>query len=537
MLPIFYIVVTALLSVLFLSMRDFPVVTGSILASGSGEKLYMKILIPLLAAGVIAFCGLRPAPSGEAVSAALSLPSVKLLLPVGIATLASVVLTLRISRFPAVQFAFIGAIAGLERAYGSGFGWDAASAYLISWIIAPLLCGALAALIYKIYVGIASRRSAHLIKRESLLLSLSVIASLLLVCAYSFNNAVLFCCMPLSEYGAGLRGAAFSVLIAIIAGVICFKRAGFERDTIADYNLDITSESTFAVILSMAAVLGLFSAGFLRSAGLTATPLPAGLLFVSALTGISLARGGAFIDGDSVVKCLFAAVLSPLLGALTCYSLCRIIDGDIVNTLIVLGLAGLVTGVVLYLQWQARNKLRKQIVRNREQQVYNTRKSLSALEVKAEMTEKDLLGKLEIKRKELVDFAVGVSDQKRFMEKFYDDLRSIRALPEGPERNAGLDRLLSTLRERMYFSREMNDFYARTEVLHKDFNMRLAEAYPNLTENERRLANLLRQGFSSKYIASLMNITPKSAEINRYRLRAKLGLKREDNLVQFIKSI
>ena len=537
MLPIFYIVVTALLSVLFLSMRDFPVVTGSILASGSGEKLYMKILIPLLAAGVIAFCGLRPAPSGEAVSAALSLPSVKLLLPVGIATLASVVLTLRVSRFPAVQFAFIGAIAGLERAYGSGFGWNAASAYLISWIIAPLLCGALAALIYKIYVGIASRRSTHLIKRESLLLSLSVIASLLLVCAYSFNNAVLFCCMPLSEYGAGLRGAAFSVLIAIIAGVICLKRAGVERDTIADSNLDITSESTFAVILSMAAVLGLFSAGLLRSSGLTATPLPAGLLFVSALTGISLARGGAFIDGDSIVKSIFAAVLSPLLGALTCYSLCRIIDGDIVNTLIVLGLAGLVTGVVLYLQWQARNKLRKQIVRNREQQVYNTRKSLSALEVKAEMTEKDLLGKLEIKRKELVDFAVGVSDQKRFMEKFYDDLRSIRALPEGPERNAGLDRLLSTLRERMYFSREMNDFYARTEVLHKDFNMRLAEAYPNLTENERRLANLLRQGFSSKYIASLMNITPKSAEINRYRLRAKLGLKREDNLVQFIKSI
>jgi DNA-binding CsgD family transcriptional regulator len=343
--------------------------------------------------------------------------------------------------------------------------------------------------------------------------------------------------MPISEYGTGLRGAAFSVLIAILATAITLKSAGVERDTIADSDLDITSESTFSVILSMAVVLGLFSGGVLRAVGLTATPLPAGLLFVAALTGISLARGGAFIDGDSIVKCIFAAVLSPMLGALTCYSLCRIIDGDIVNTLIVLGLAGLVAGVVLYLQWQARNNLRKQIVRNREQQVYNTRKSLSALEVKAEMTEKDLLGKLEIKRKELVDFAVGVSDQKRFMEKFYDDLRAIRALPEGPERNAGLDRLLSTLRERMYFSREMNDFYARTEVLHKDFNMRLAEAYPKLTENERRLANLLRQGFSSKYIASLMNITPKSAEINRYRLRAKLGLKREDNLVQFIKSI
>ena len=526
MLPILYIVITALLSVLFLSMRDYPVVRGCILASGAGEKLYMKILAPLLAAGIIVYCSLRPTPSVASVSEALSLPSVKLLLPIGIATLASAVLTIRISRFPAVQFAFIGAIAGLQRAYGSGWGWNVASAYLISWIIAPLLCGVLAALIYKLYVSIASRKKTHLIKRESRLLTFSGMASLLLVCAYAFNNAVLFCCMPISEYGTGLRGAAFSVLIAILATVITIKSAGVERDTIADSDLDITSESTFSVILSMAVVLGLISAGFLRAAGLTATPLPAGL-----------ARGGAFIDGDSIVKCIFAAVLSPLLGALTCYSLCRIIDGDIVNTLIVLGLAGLVAGVVLYLQWQARNNLRKQIVRNREQQVYNTRKSLSALEVKAEMTEKDLLGKLEIKRKELVDFAVGVSDQKRFMEKFYEDLRAIRALPEGPERNAGLDRLLSTLRERMYFSREMNDFYARTEVLHKDFNMRLAEAYPKLTENERRLANLLRQGFSSKYIASLMNITPKSAEINRYRLRAKLGLKREDNLVQFIKSI
>jgi DNA-binding NarL/FixJ family response regulator len=89
----------------------------------------------------------------------------------------------------------------------------------------------------------------------------------------------------------------------------------------------------------------------------------------------------------------------------------------------------------------------------------------------------------------------------------------------------------------MYFSREMNDFYARTEVLHRDFNMRLKEAFPDLTEGERKLAILLRQGFSSKYIASLMNITPKSVEIGRYRLRLKLGLDRSVNLVQYIKSI
>ena len=521
-----YVVLTVLLSVLFLSMRDIPVVSGSILASGSGEKLYIKILCPLIFCAILLYCSFKAPTSRFAIADTLALPKSQLLLPVGIATLASAALAGRISRFPAVQLAFVGALIGLGRAYDTGPGWDVSSAYLITWIVAPLLCGALAAGIYKLYASIAGHLNTNLIKQESFTLRLSGIASLLLAAAYSFNNALVFNSIPVAEYGYGLRAAGISLGLAVIASLLVIRPAGVVRDNIADTDLDINSESTLSTMLAMSIVLGF-----------SVAPLPAGLLFVAALTGISLVRRRALIDGESIVKCIFASLISPLLGAMVCYSLCRIIDGDIVNTLIVLGIASLVAAVVLYLQWQSRNSLRKQIISNREQQLYNARKSLSALEVKSEMTEKDLLGKLEIKRKELVDFAVGVSDKKRFMEKFYEDLKSIRALPDGPDKNAGLDRLLATMRERMYFSREMNDFYARTEVLHKDFNMRLSEAYPNLTENERKLANLLRQGFSSKYIASLMNITPKSAEINRYRLRAKLGLKRSDNLVQFIKSI
>ena len=113
----------------------------------------------------------------------------------------------------------------------------------------------------------------------------------------------------------------------------------------------------------------------------------------------------------------------------------------------------------------------------------------------------------------------------------------MRAIEDPHDKDKELDTLLGTLRERMYFTREMNDFYAQSEIVNKDFNLRLNDRFPDLTENERKLANLLRQGFSSKYIASLMNITPKSVEINRYRLRAKLGLDRSDNLITFIKSI
>ena len=95
------------------------------------------------------------------------------------------------------------------------------------------------------------------------------------------------------------------------------------------------------------------------------------------------------------------------------------------------------------------------------------------------------------------------------------------------------------IRQRLSYDRDVDSqyFYAQAEYLHEDFNAKLSENFPDLTPQERRLATLLRLGFSSKYIATLMNITSKSVEISRYRLRQKLGLSRGDNLVNFIKSI
>ena len=90
------------------------------------------------------------------------------------------------------------------------------------------------------------------------------------------------------------------------------------------------------------------------------------------------------------------------------------------------------------------------------------------------------------------------------------------------------------LRESMKFSQEMEQFYTQVDAMHKNFVSKLMMRCPNLTEQEKRLAILLRLGFSSKEIASLLNITTKSVEISRYRFRKKLKLERDENLVQYI---
>ena len=44
-------------------------------------------------------------------------------------------------------------------------------------------------------------------------------------------------------------------------------------------------------------------------------------------------------------------------------------------------------------------------------------------------------------------------------------------------------------------------------------------------------------GLSSKEIAPLFNISYRSVEMTRYRLRKKLGLERETNLVDYLQKI
>ena len=71
----------------------------------------------------------------------------------------------------------------------------------------------------------------------------------------------------------------------------------------------------------------------------------------------------------------------------------------------------------------------------------------------------------------------------------------------------------------------------------KDFLKKVKELHPGLTPNDLRLCAYLRLNLSSKEIAPLLNITPRSVEIKRYRLRKKINLPHEESLVEYILAI
>jgi DNA-binding CsgD family transcriptional regulator len=68
----------------------------------------------------------------------------------------------------------------------------------------------------------------------------------------------------------------------------------------------------------------------------------------------------------------------------------------------------------------------------------------------------------------------------------------------------------------------------------KDFLKLVKEKHPNLTPNDLKLCAYLRLNLASKEIAPLLNISPRSVEVKRYRLRKKMNLAPKSSLTNYI---
>jgi AraC family chitin signaling transcriptional activator len=68
----------------------------------------------------------------------------------------------------------------------------------------------------------------------------------------------------------------------------------------------------------------------------------------------------------------------------------------------------------------------------------------------------------------------------------------------------------------------------------KKFLNKIKAKHPELTPNDLRLCAYLRLNLSSKEIAPLLNISPRSVEVKRYRLRKKMILPHDANLTHYI---
>lgn len=182
------------------------------------------------------------------------------------------------------------------------------------------------------------------------------------------------------------------------------------------------------------------------------------------------------------------------------------------------------------------NAYRERLSR-KENERHLERQRMDELELSIIKTEREnLLNMLDIRRKEVRENAEKITDQSLFMQDIYESICEAQRNVE-PERSELLQKIKSKIQLRMNFTDERTNFAQQVEDLHKDFNIRLQARFPDLSAQERKLAAMLRLEFPTKYMAATLNISPKSVEIERHRLRKKFGLDRKTKLTEFVKTI
>lgn len=147
----------------------------------------------------------------------------------------------------------------------------------------------------------------------------------------------------------------------------------------------------------------------------------------------------------------------------------------------------------------------------------------------------NLSKELKFRQSEMITMAMSIIRKNEFLDSLKREIIKIKSRVDDHETRLGLNKLSLMITQDLSIDRDRERFQLLINEQNNNFNQRLSEAYPGLTDNEKRLVALLRLNLSSKEIASILNISPKSVEMNRYRLRKKLKVNPKTSLSDFIK--
>ena len=137
------------------------------------------------------------------------------------------------------------------------------------------------------------------------------------------------------------------------------------------------------------------------------------------------------------------------------------------------------------------------------------------------------------KNRELAVSTMSLIKKDELLSLIKEDLK--KTSDEGSSRS--IKSVITTINKNISDDNTWNVFKEAFDTADKDFLKKVKLAHQSLTPNDLRLCAYLRLNLSSKEIAPLLNISVRSIEIKRYRLRKKMELPHEKGLVEYILSI
>ena len=179
------------------------------------------------------------------------------------------------------------------------------------------------------------------------------------------------------------------------------------------------------------------------------------------------------------------------------------------------------------------HKLYKSYYKN--QQALLIKENLKKLQQKKLKAQKEIVQikneklKMDIasKNRELAISTMSIIKKNEFLNSIKEQLKEVENTPKVKSVIKTINRNINNTDDWKFFEEAFNN-------ADKDFLKKIKSFHQDLTPNDLRLCAYLRLNLTSKEIAPLLNISVRSVEVKRYRLRKKMALPHENSLTNYI---
>ncbi|HET7733917.1 MAG TPA: triple tyrosine motif-containing protein [Paludibacter sp.] len=180
---------------------------------------------------------------------------------------------------------------------------------------------------------------------------------------------------------------------------------------------------------------------------------------------------------------------------------------------------------------------RKELEIQEQQKQFEAETSAKKKEIK-ELKNQQLQYELRHKSQELASSTMNLIRKNEILLEVMDHITKVTSdIKTNSDTGVVLSRLGKmerNIRQNIENDNNWKRFEENFDLVYENYLKRLGEMYPELNVSDKKLCAYLKMDLSSKDIAPLLNMSVRSVETNRYRLRKKMGLDRDVNLSEFL---
>ncbi|HFA48163.1 MAG TPA: hypothetical protein ENJ95_04005 [Bacteroidetes bacterium] len=188
------------------------------------------------------------------------------------------------------------------------------------------------------------------------------------------------------------------------------------------------------------------------------------------------------------------------------------------------GIAGLL--------WLVQRFYKKRLERAKRKMEAEQKRLLTEQQMQAdnEKLQLDVLNK----SKQLANSTISLAQKNEILLQLKKELKQLKNTPGAHLPGRAYQHLLHVIDTNLTSEQDWELFEKTFSQVHESFFKKLKNDFPGLTPGDLQLAAYLKMNLSSKEIAPLLHISVRGVENKRYRLRKKLGLPADGNLVEFM---